>query len=89
MKSIKLLKIQILVLLVFALLVSIASIIHGVFFDLEFEQIKRLAFQGLIFTLIVIFPSLIFLEWVFDLNNKRKFEEIEKRMERLEKKKYK
>ena len=89
MKSIKLLKIQILVLLVFALLVSIASIIHGVFFDLEFEQIKRLTFQGLIFTLIVIFPSLIFLEWVFDLNNKRKFEEIEKRMERLEKKKYK
>ena len=89
MKNLKLLRVQILVLLVFALLVSIASIIHGVFFDLEFEQIKRLTFQGLIFTLIVIFPSLIFLEWVFDLNNKRKFEEIEKRMERLEKKKYK
>ena len=89
MKSLKLLRVQILVLLVFALLVSIACIIHGVFFDLEFDQIKRLTFQGLIFTLVVIFPSLIFLEWVFDLNNKRKFEEIEKRMERLEKKKYK
>jgi len=86
MKSLKILRVQILILLIFALLVSIACIIHGVFFDLEFEQIKRLTIQGLVFTLIVIFPALIFLEWVFDLNNKRKFEEVEKRLARLEKK---
>ena len=87
MKSLKILRIQILILLAFGLLVSIACIIHGVFFDLDFEQIKRLTIQGLIFTLIVIFPALIFLEWVFDLNNKKKFEEIEKRLRRLERKK--
>ena len=87
MKNLKLLRVQILVLLVFALLVSIASIIHGVFFDLEFEQIKRLTILGLIFTVIVVFPALLFLEWVFDLNNKRKFEEIEKKLKKLEKNK--
>jgi len=35
---------------------------------------------GLILTVFVIFPAIIFLEWVFDLNNKKKFEEIEKRL---------
>jgi len=86
MKNLKLLRKQVLILLIFAILISIACIIHGVFFDLDFEQIKRLTILGLIFTLIVIFPSLLFLEWVFDLNNKEKFKEIENRLKRLEKK---
>ncbi len=78
---------QILILFLFAILVSIAAIIHGIFFDLEIEQIKRLTIGGLIFTLFVIFPGLLFLEWVFDLNNKKKFEELENRLGKLEKKK--
>lgn len=85
MKSLKILKKQILIIFLFAILVSIAAIVHGIFFDLEFEQIKRLTLGGLIFTLIVIFPGLLFLEWVFDLNNKKKFEELEKRVRKLEK----
>ena len=87
MKSLRPLRKQILILLIFAILVSIACIIHGIFFDLEFEQIKRLTILGLIFTVIVVFPALLFLEWVFDLNNKRKFEEIEKKLKKLEKNK--
>jgi len=85
-KSFKLLKKQILILFVFSFLVSIASIVHGIFFDLQFEQIKRLTIEGLIFTLIVIFPAIIFLEWVFDINNKKNYNELNQRLIKLEKK---
>ena len=56
MKSIKFSKKQILILFVFSIMVAIAGIIHGIFFDLEWEQIKRLTIEGLILTLIVVFP---------------------------------
>jgi len=85
-KSFKLIKKQLLILFVFSFLVSIASIIHGVFFDLQFEQIKRLTIEGLIFTLIVIFPAIVFLEWVFDINNRKSYEKINQRLIKLEKK---
>ena len=84
--SFKLLKKQILILFVFSFLVSIASIVHGIFFDLQFEQIKRLTLEGLIFTLIVIFPAVIFLEWIFDINNKKNYDELNQRLIKLEKK---
>lgn len=87
MKSLPILKKQILILLIFSILVAIAGIIHGIFFDLDWTQIKRLTLEGFIFTLIVIFPAILFLEWVFDINNKKKFEELEKKIKRLEKKK--
>ncbi|MBT3577336.1 hypothetical protein HN499_00835 [archaeon] len=77
---------QVLILFVFSVLVSIAMIIHGIFFDLEFEQIRRLTFEGIIFTLVIIFPAIIFLEWVFDINNKKKFDEVDRRLIKLEKK---
>ena len=80
MKTLHILKKQILILLVFSILISIAAIIHGIFFDLDFSQIKRLTLEGLVLTLIVLFPALLFLEWVFDLNNKKKFEEIERKI---------
>jgi len=73
-------------LLIFAVLVSIASIIHGVFFDLDFIQIKRLTIEGLIFTFVVIFPVLLFLEWVFDINNRRELDNLKRKTERLEEK---
>ena len=46
--------------------------------DLALMQIKRLTFQRFLFTLFVIFSAILFLEWIFDLNNKKKFDEIEK-----------
>ncbi len=73
-----------LILLVFSLLVSIGAIIHGIFFDLAFEEIKRLTLSGLIFTLVIIFPGIVFLEWVFDINNKKKYDVLERRIIKLE-----
>ncbi|MCK4553142.1 hypothetical protein KAT80_02975 [Candidatus Pacearchaeota archaeon] len=82
MKSSPFLKKQILILFVFSVLISIALIIHGIFMDLDFSQIKRLTFEGLILTLFIVFPAILFLEWVFDINNKKKFKEIEKKLKR-------
>ena len=86
MKSFKLIKKQILILLVFSILVSIGSIIHGVYMDLDFSQIKRLTIEGIILTLLVVFPSVLFLEWIFDLNNKKRIDQLNKRITKLERK---
>lgn len=83
MKSLHLLKKQILIIFVFTILVSIGAIIHGIFFDLDFSEIKRLTLEGVLLTLLVIFPAILFLEWVFDLNNKKKFDELEKKINKL------
>ncbi len=82
MKSIPFVKKQILILFVFSLLISIAAIIHGIYMDLDFSQIKRLTIEGLILTVLVIFPAILFLEWIFDMNNKKKFEELEKKLKK-------
>ncbi len=83
-KSFGLIKRQVLILFVFSLLLSVAAIIHGIFFDLAFEEIKRLTLEGLVFTLIVVFPGILFLEWVFDINNKKKYDELNQRLNKLE-----
>ncbi len=84
-KSFSLVKKQVLILFVFSVLVSAGAIIHGIFFDLAFEEIKRLTFSGLIFTFVIVFPGVIFLEWVFDINNKGKADRLERRIIKLEK----
>ncbi|NPE26806.1 hypothetical protein HNV12_02270 [Methanococcoides sp. SA1] len=76
---------QFLILLVFSLLVSVGAIIHGIFFDLAWEQVKRLTLGGLIFTFVVVFPGVIFLEWVFDINNRVEMSALERRIIKLEK----
>tara|TARA_Y100000310_G_scaffold333670_2_gene411682 strand:+ start:516 stop:782 length:267 start_codon:yes stop_codon:yes gene_type:complete len=86
MKSLKLIKKQILILFVLSVFISIGLIIHGIFFDLDVTQIKRLTIEGLILTLIIVFPLIIFLEWIFDLNNREKFDIIKKRIDKIEKK---
>jgi hypothetical protein len=87
MKSLPILKKQILIILIISILIAITGIIHGIFFDLDWMQIKRLTFEGFILTLIVIFPAILFLEWVFDINNRKKFDELEKKLMKLERKK--
>ena len=77
MRSIPIVKKQVLVLFVFSILVSVAMIIHGVYMDLDFGQIKRLTVEGLLLTILVVFPAILFLEWVFDINNKKRFDKIE------------
>ncbi len=79
-KSLPFVKKQILILFVFSIFISIAAIIHGIFMDLDLTQIKRLTFEGFILTLLVIFPAILFLEWIFDINNKKKFDELERRL---------
>ena len=85
MDSLPLLKKQVLILFIFAILMAIAAMIHGIFMDLDFMQVKRLTIEGLILTLFVIFPAILFLEWVFDINNRKKFDKVEKRLKKLEK----
>ena len=86
MKKLKFLGKQVLIIFVLSFLLSIAAIIHGIFFDLDFEQIKRLTIGGVIFTVVVLFPIILFLEWAFDINNRKKFNEFDKRLNKLEKK---
>jgi len=57
---------------------SVAMIIHGIYMDLDFSQIKRLTIEGFFITVLVVFPAILFLEWIFDINNKKRFDEIEK-----------
>jgi len=78
---------QIFTLLVFSIAITIIMIIHGIFFDLDISQIKRLTLEGLILTLIIVFPAILFLEWIFDLNNREVLKDIEKRLNKLERKK--
>ena len=89
MKSLKLVKKQILILVVFSLLISIGAIIHGVYMDLDFSQIKRLTIEGILLTFVIIFPAILFLEWVFDFNNKKRMDELSRRLNKLERRKKK
>ena len=82
MKKMHFVKKQILILFVFSALVSVGLIIHGVFFDLDFSQIQRLTLEGFVLTLVVIFPAILFLEWVFDLNNEKRFDSLERKINR-------
>lgn len=77
---------QILILFVFSILISIAMIIHGIYMDLDISQIKRLTIEGVILTILVVFPAILFLEWIFDLNNRQEFKKISKKINKLKKK---
>ena len=73
---------QVAILFVFSMLVTLAVIIHGLFFDLNFSEIKRLTLEGFVLTLAVIFPALLFLEWIFDINNREDMKRIEKKIKK-------
>jgi len=70
--------------LLFSLLASVAGIIHGVFFDMDISQLSRFTAEGFVLTFIVLFPSLLFLEWIFDLEDKEEFKVLESRIGKLE-----
>lgn len=56
-----------------------------VFFYVDFLQIQRFTIEGFVLTFIVLFPSLLFLEWIFDLEDKEEFKMLESRIGTLEK----
>ena len=70
--------------LLFSLLASVAGIVHGVFFDMDLSQLSRFTAEGFVLTFIVLFPSLLFLEWIFDLEDKEEFKMLERRIGKLE-----
>jgi hypothetical protein len=78
---------QIFILLIFSALVSVGAIIHGIYMDLDFSQIKRLTLEGILLTVLVIFPAILILEKIFDINNNVKLDELNKRISKLEGKK--
>jgi hypothetical protein len=67
------------------LLAAIGLIIHGVFFDVNFGDIQRLSLEGFFFTFVVVFPTLLLLEWIFDMENHEEFAILEERVTELEK----
>ena len=73
--------------LLFSLLAAVGLIVHGIFFDLDMSQIKRLSIEGAVITFLIVFPTLLLLEWIFDLENKEEFNLLEKRIKKLERKK--
>ena len=72
---------------IFSILASIALIIHGIFIDANLGELKRASLEGFFLTFLVVFPSLLLLEWIFDLENKAEFKSVESRISRLERKK--
>ena len=70
--------------LLFSILGSTRLVLHGIFFDLDFLQIKRLTIEGFILTFCIVFPTLLLLEWIFNLRNKEEFKIVEKKVKRLE-----
>ena len=86
MKNLKFNKKQFIILLLFSLFGSILAIAHGMFFDLDIAQIKRLTFVGVALTMSIAFLFLIFLEWIFDLDNEIKIEKLSKEIEDIKKK---
>ncbi|MBX4196049.1 hypothetical protein KW805_00470 [Candidatus Pacearchaeota archaeon] len=76
---------KVMVTLLFSILASIGGIIHGLFFDVDITQLKRLSLEGFLLTFLVVFPTLLLLEWIFDLEDKEEFKSLEKRISNLEK----
>jgi hypothetical protein len=86
MHKLKSIKRKFIATLLFAFIASAALIIHGIYFDLDLSQLQRLSLEGFLLTFIIIFPTLLFLEWVFDLENHEEYKYLENRINELEKK---
>ncbi len=85
MRNLKINKKQILILLLFSFVGAILAISHGVIFDLKISEIGRLSSGGVILTMIVVFLLLLLMEWIFDLDNERKIEELSREIEEVKK----
>ena len=65
---------------IFSAVVSLIMITHGIFFDLEFSQIKRISFEGFVFTFVLVFIGLIILEKNFNIKEDAEIIAIKKRL---------
>ena len=71
---------------VFSVIASLMAIAHGIFFDMDFSQIKRLSLEGFIFTFVLVFVGLIILEKIFNIEEDAEILSLKKRVGKLEKK---
>jgi len=71
---------------VFSVVASVMMIVHGLFFDLDFSQIRRLSIEGFLFTFVLVFVGLIILEKIFNLEEDAEIVGIKKRLGRVERK---
>jgi len=72
---------------IFSIVATVLMIAHGLFFDLDFSQIKRLSVEGFLFTFILVFVGLIILEKIFNIEEDAEIVTLKKRVGKLEKKK--
>ena len=71
----------------FSVFSALLLIAHGIFFDLDFSQIKRLSFEGFIFTFILVFVGLVILEKIFNIEEDAEILVIKERLKKVEKNK--
>ncbi len=71
--------------LILSLVSAPLLIIHGMFLDLDFAQIKRLTLEGSFITFICVFIMLLVLEWIFDIEDHEEIVKLKKRVSKLEK----
>ena len=69
---------------VFSAVASVLMIVHGLFFDLDVSEIKRLSVEGFIFTFVLVFVGLIILEKIFNLEEDAEIVRLRKRVRKLE-----
>ncbi len=89
MKKLKSIRRKFIATILFSLIASLFSIVHGIFLDADITQLKRLSLEGFLLTFTIIFPTLLLLEWLFNLEDHEEFKIIEKRITKLEKEKVK
>lgn len=71
---------------VFSVVTSLLMIVHGVFLDLDFSQIRRLSLEGFVFTFILVFIGLIILEKIFNIEEDAEIVALKKRVGKIERK---
>ena len=74
---------QVLTLFVLSVVGAAGGIVHGIFFDLDMSQMGRLSLFGIVFTTLIVFPAILLLEWLFDLNNAAQMSELRAEIESL------
>ncbi len=78
MSKLKILKRQIIILFTFAILISLTSILFGIFFKLPLQEIKKIIIIGLIFTIIIILPALLIFDYIFSKTKLNKLNKTKK-----------
>ena len=73
--------------IIFSVVASVMMIIHGLFFDLDFSQIRRLSIEGFLFTFVLVFVGLIILERIFNIEEDAEIVALKKRLRKIERRK--